>query len=525
MKNSFLTLLFLLALTVQTLASEWNQWRGPQRNGVLPTSVPLASTWPADGPPLLWTSEKIPSNDDGGFSSVITAGNRAYVSVVWHRDVPTTTRAIDDLVLRKLGYRSTKSIGKELTAKMEDARKGLSPRLRGSKLEAWANDWVAANFPEKLQGTLGSWATGRFKKGKAAIDIEHLNTLQSISRRRFADQAKMEAWIADQSFPESVMEKVKAAVPSTRKQADDTVVCLDLASGKTVWKTNSPGEPTGRGSSSTPCVYGNHVIAIGSNKIHCLDAETGALQWSTPIDAKGPATSPLVLESGVPTTGPIVVFTAPHLTALKLKDGTLAWEQKKSPGKSTSPAIWSTGGKTYLIANSGKGITCVNPANGDIVWTAPGGGDSTPSISGNFMAVFCKKEDMGLSGYQLSKTGAKLIWSQAIHARRTQTSPLVHENHVYLMGADNHMCVDAATGEIKWSKKIRSNISSPILADGKIFVLGNNGSDLLMIKASPESNQELAKAKLRALWCPSPAITNGKLLLRHEDGIRCYDLQ
>jgi len=456
---------------------------------------------------------------------VITAGNRALVCVVWHRDMPTETRAIDDLVLRQLGHRSTKSLGDDLTARMEEARKGLSPRLRGSRLEEWANQWVDEHLDKKQKQNLGSWVVSRFKKGKAAIDIADLEVLYKIRKRRFANHEEMMTWLKGQDFSEKLVEQVEAAVPATRKVATDTVLCIDLNSGETVWRAESPGEPTGRGSSSTPCVFGDKVVALGSSHAYCVNAIDGKILWSTPLTAKGPATSPMVLPASDSNPDDLVLFVAPTLTALRLSDGSLAWEQKKVTGKSTSPAVWNHEGSSHLICNSGKDLACVHPKDGSIIWTAPGGGDSTPSISGDFMAVYSKQTKLGLSGYRLSEKGAKVLWSHVLDARRTQTSPIVYEGHVYLLGADNHMCVDADSGEIKWSRKLRSNISSPILADGKIFVLGNNGNDLLMLKATPEANQELAKAKLRALWCPSPAISDGKLLLRHEDGVRCYDLK
>jgi len=45
-----------------------------------------------------------------------------------------------------------------------------------------------------------------------------------------------------------------------------------------------------------------------------------------------------------------------------------------------------------------------------------------------------------------------------------------------------------------------------------------------MVKASGSARTELGKANVRAAWCPSPTIVEGKLLLRLKDRIRCYDV-
>ena len=75
-------------------ATDWPQWRGPQRDGI--------NRWNADykelsSPFLLWESETIPSGDEGGFGSAVSDGKCVYISIVWHRDVPTSTRTISDL--------------------------------------------------------------------------------------------------------------------------------------------------------------------------------------------------------------------------------------------------------------------------------------------------------------------------------------------------------------------------------------------------------------------------------------------
>src|SRR3954462_7552983 len=98
--------LLLLALPLVAAASDWPQWRGPLRNGVLPDSPKLLEAWPKGELKQLWDSEEIPSNDDGGLSSLVVAGGRAVLSVVWTRDVPSETRQINELVVRRLGHQS-----------------------------------------------------------------------------------------------------------------------------------------------------------------------------------------------------------------------------------------------------------------------------------------------------------------------------------------------------------------------------------------------------------------------------------
>ena len=44
---------------------------------------------------------ELPSQDNGGFSSVVSDDRFAYLSLVWHRDEPTKERTVNDIVLGK----------------------------------------------------------------------------------------------------------------------------------------------------------------------------------------------------------------------------------------------------------------------------------------------------------------------------------------------------------------------------------------------------------------------------------------
>jgi outer membrane protein assembly factor BamB len=108
---------------------------------------------------------------------------------------------------------------------------------------------------------------------------------------------------------------------------------------------------------------------------------------------------------------------------------------------------------------------------------------------------------------------------------RNQSSPIIHETAVYLMDDDIQRCIDLATGRVCWEEKISSSIASPVLADGKIFVMINNGNNLQILRASSKARSELGKTTVRATWVPSPAIADGRLLVRTKDRVRCYDLR
>ena len=148
---------FLLAclavMSSATAASDWPQWRGPLRNGILSDSPPLADRWPSKGLMKLWDSETIPCDDDGGHGSVVAWRGRVYVALVWHTDVPTETRGIDDLVMQELGYQSVAGWPKEAVQKLEKDRLSLDPNLTGEAFDTFVGDWLEKNLDVKKRQT------------------------------------------------------------------------------------------------------------------------------------------------------------------------------------------------------------------------------------------------------------------------------------------------------------------------------------------------------------------------------------
>jgi len=67
--------ILMVLLSSQTIAADWPQWRGPERNGSSQEKN-LLKSWPDGGPELLWSKEELGS----GFSSVSIAKGRLYIT-------------------------------------------------------------------------------------------------------------------------------------------------------------------------------------------------------------------------------------------------------------------------------------------------------------------------------------------------------------------------------------------------------------------------------------------------------------
>jgi outer membrane protein assembly factor BamB len=508
--------LFVLYPYLVSASGSWSQWRGDDRDGKGADAIEISGSWDQKEPELLWESDLIPSQDDGGFGSLISDGERAYVSLVWHRDEPTETRTISSLFLRKFGARKV-NLPPELVAKAEKARLNLSPRLRGSSLDEWIEAWIEENLDQKQKMTQGSLLTSRFKQGKLAFNLSDVDLLFSAKDKVFPSQEALDQWLEEQPFSPGMREKISQAVPPTKRVADDVVVALDLRNGTTLWKSSLPGAPSGRSSSSTPCIRDGKIYTVGSNRIFSVDSAKGKVDWETPLELEGIAGSVLV-------HGDLVIALVGNLRAYHRDSGKLAWTNKQVSGKSASPTLWKTPKKDLIACNGGKEIFLVDPKDGTTFWKGPGGGSSTPVCRDAWMLVHGRDEKAGLIAYRWKDSSVVEAWRFPKLTRRSDSSPLIHDGHAYLIGAGMRACLELESGKLIRKEMAKHDISSPILAGGKILAYEINGSFLQLIETKPEKFGSISKAKIGALRCTSPSLSGSKILIRKSDRIACYEL-
>jgi len=125
-----------------------------------------------------------------------------------------------------------------------------------------------------------------------------------------------------------------------------------------------------------------------------------------------------------------------------------------------------------------------------------------------------------MKGYRLGPDKAETLFAVDVGDRCG--SYLLHDGHVYADCSGTYRCLDLS-GKILWQKSKGGNISSPVLADGKIFHIVN-GSKVAMFSATPALPETFFEFSVRAQKLTSPAICGGRMVLRLEDGVACYDL-
>jgi outer membrane protein assembly factor BamB len=316
---------------------------------------------------------------------------------------------------------------------------------------------------------------------------------------------------------------------SSKSTGTDEVFCLDDANGKTLWTARFPETGGAGAGSSTPCIAKGKLYVVGAgSKVYCVNADNGSPIWETKLSRSGKEP----IASSIAVVGKAVVLLADVLTGLDAETGKVLWTQNKITGFESSPTQWTSKGRDYVICSTERETHAVDPTDGTIVWSVPGGGKSTPVVAreygGDFLITMSSNRKNGLSAYRLTDKGPEKLWS--LKASDRASSPVVFDGHVYAIsgGSNGHgahlLCVHVDTGKVAWEEVVDfAEVSSPVVADGKVFAVC--GTLLALLQATPEKYSVLSQADYRIVLCTSPTVVAGRLYVRQANAIACYDLR
>ena len=512
-------ILFIVSASCVQLgrAQEWNQWRGPDRNGFCKETIKLVDALDAKPLPQVWKSEKILSDKDGGFGSPVVANGKVYLYCSWrtYHNLDFLKISKDDV--RRIGL-IPDQVDDALMAKLDGARPAMLeiPDMEARKKAA--NEWVAANLSADEKKLLGPFAQERLIRGKEALSVAVLRKVMSIVDRTFANQAELDAWYVENGIADADRKQVTAIFPTQASTFEDMMFCLNANDGKTVWKKTWPNDGISAwGASSTPLVLNQRIFMFGCNgSARCLDAATGEEKWTTPIPI--PTKGDFRNSSFAFFDGKVFILVD-HLFALNADTGAIVWEQKEASGGNSSPMFWTNEGQTYLICG-GDQIACVTPNDGKVLWKVKGGGHTTPVIVGNSMVV--SKGYVGPQFYRITPSAATLVIETKIGGSRG-ASVATDGKFFYSSGKNEATAYDVNPFDLAWqSPGLKEEFSSPVVADGKVLGFSDHG-ELGLFNAA--TGAFLGKTGVDALRCTSPVLSGGHLLVRTKEAVVCYDLQ
>lgn len=338
---------------------------------------------------------------------------------------------------------------------------------------------------------------------------------------------------------------------------DEFAICLNVSDGTEVWKQSIGSRYKngwGDGPRSTPTVKKDHVYVMGANgDLACLKKSDGSKVWSvkmTDFGGKVPnwgyAESPLVDGDKVICTPGGKKCT---MVALNKDNGEEIWQSKPvtevlDDGTETGAikahysSIFATNlnNRRQYVQLLERAIIGIDADSGELIWQSnwPGRVAVIPS------PIVDKNRIYVTSGYGV---GAKLVELDENNAVTDLWYTKAMQNHhgavvkigdhFYGSSAKAWVCQNEKDGSMVWAdRKIKKGCVTH--ADGMFYHVEESSGRVLLLKADPEDHKIVSQFKMEPqtkqrkpkgkIWV-HPVIANGKLYVRDQEIIICYDIK
>jgi outer membrane protein assembly factor BamB len=324
----------------------------------------------------------------------------------------------------------------------------------------------------------------------------------------------------------------------------EAVTAYDVESGRELWASAYPAHFNeamgGEGPRATPAYSGGKVYSLGAmGDLLCLDAASGQVVWKVNILADnlanllyyGMASSPLVVRDKliVQAGG----LKGRSVVAYDKLTGKHIWRALNDAAAYASPMLVELAGQEQLLVVTANRAAGLQVEDGAELWTTPwivklGNRDNAqPVILGTNRFLLSAGYGTGSEAVEVSRaaTGfkARPLWHNTL-LKNKFTSSVCRQGYVYGLDEDMLVCLDAQTGERKW-KDGRYGYGQILLAGGHLIVLSGDGQ-LALVKASPDRFEELARFQaIEGKTWNHPAISGGRILVRNESQMACFDLR
>jgi outer membrane protein assembly factor BamB len=337
-----------------------------------------------------------------------------------------------------------------------------------------------------------------------------------------------------------VAEGIAFTIEQRRHQ--EVVAAYDVETGRELWTQGSDAEfkesMGGDGPRATPTWEAGRLYALGAEgDLRCFEARTGKVFWSKNILKDNGADNLTWGMSGAPLIVDDKVIVLPggksgrSVAAYNKHTGEPLWKALNDTQAYVSPMLVTLAGKRQILIETANRIVGLAVEDGALLWETSWNTDMGINVSQPVMID--ANRFFASSGYGKGAALVEIIGSgNALTARKVWengsmknkfNSSVLFEGNVYGLDEGILSCVDVKTGDRKW-KGGRYGYGQVILASGHLVVITDTG-ELALVKATPDQYKELAKfPAIEGKTWNYPAIANGRLLVRNQTQMACFDL-
>ncbi|MFQ5414395.1 MAG: PQQ-binding-like beta-propeller repeat protein [Phycisphaerae bacterium] len=318
------------------------------------------------------------------------------------------------------------------------------------------------------------------------------------------------------------------------KDEQQVLFCLHADTGDVIWQRpfeRAFNDSNGSGTRATPTVSDGLVYIVGGHgTVLCVDAATGKDVWRTQLNHApywGYSGSMLI-------EGNLAVAAAGRgdgsLVAFHKKTGDVVWKTGDDPPGYATPYPFTFNGRRYIAGFMGDAALIVVADTGREAWRMKWQTDwkvnAASPIYHDGHLLFSSGYGHGCILLKLRTDGDRLaadtVW-QGKALRNKFQSPVLYDEYLYASDEKALKCVAWRSGDSKWTIP-REKHGTVVVADGKLIYLSGQGQ-LQIGAASPDGFTPTMNADILSGRCWTvPVLHRGRLYARNLDRVVCFDL-
>jgi outer membrane protein assembly factor BamB len=274
------------------------------------------------------------------------------------------------------------------------------------------------------------------------------------------------------------------------------LVCLETASGKERWHKNLPKDFGGRvggwGYSESPLIDGDRLLCTPGGKtatLVALNKKTAETIWTGPVPSGNEAAYSSIVAADVDGQREYIQFLNGGVVGLT-GEGKFLWRYSApAAGINCSTPVYRDG-QVYAAAAYGKG-----------------GGAAKLTRQGDEVKV----EELYFNKNMQNHHGGLVLV----------------DGYLYGEGSGQLACLEFKTGKVQW-REPKAGKGSIACADGRLYYR-NEGGPIILAEVNPNKYVEHGRftppAKSGKSSWPHPVIANGKLYIRDQHLLFCYEIK
>jgi outer membrane protein assembly factor BamB len=262
--------------------------------------------------------------------------------------------------------------------------------------------------------------------------------------------------------------------------------------------------------------YGGQV---GVSQYACLNAYTGQVVWTLPIETMAPRESAIIAYGNLYIIPGTVTSSVDSISGDEYKRLNQVW----CIGTST-PAVsdWSM----FRADPTHSSTAQIGPSSLNLAWkfTTNGSVVSSPSVVDGILYVASQDKNV----YALGAWSGNLLWKYTTGGS-IESSPAVANGYVYVGSDDGYVyCLNANTGALVWRTFVNSNQpftyasivlkSSPVVSGGIVYIGSLDGN---LYALDGNTGNVVWKCLTNGPIESSPAVSNGAVYFNSQEPSGC----